>query len=379
MLFDRPMYLLDVAAEAGETETLYIDARTWLPARIAFDDDDGRSTIDYSDWRSVAGRRFPFVSIESNGDRAYDTTRTTTAIDPAAALDATTFAPFVSRSIEMQGSETVKLEVRDGHLFAPVTIAGHTYTFLVDTGAQSILIDRHVVTQLGLRATGRLQASGATRTGGLQLAELPDLRVGSRGKLTHLVVATIDLPASSAGTFRADGILGYPFFAAATVRLDIAARTMTFSPPGGAAVAGEPLALDVDRGLPEVMLSLNGTLRAPFVIDTGNAGELLLYSPFVKAHGGVVPFSPGKQTSYGIGGGTPSYRSTLERLDFGTIALYHVDTAVMLATRGAFADRFDAGNVGLGVLRNFTLTFDEAHALLYVERGTEFDDGQTRN
>jgi hypothetical protein len=51
----------------------------------------------------------------------------------------------------------------------------------------------------------------------------------------------------------------------------------------------------------------------------------------------------------------------------------------MLATRGAFADRFDAGNVGLGVLQNLLVTFDEAHAMLYVERGSQFDDGGARN
>ena len=50
----------------------------------------------------------------------------------------------------------------------------------------------------------------------------------------------------------------------------------------------------------------------------------------------------------------------------------------MLATRGAFADRFDAGNVGLGILRNFVLTFDMAHDALYVERGADFDDGRAR-
>jgi hypothetical protein len=142
---------------------------------------------------------------------------------------------------------------------------------------------------------------------------------------------------------------------------------------------GEALGLDVDRGLPEVTLSVNDMLRAPFVVDTGNAAELLLYSPFVRRHGGVVPYSPGKEKSYGIGGATPSYRSSLARLDFGSISLYNIDTDVMLARRGAFADRIDAGNVGLGVLHNFTLTFDEQHALLYVERGEDFDDGRARN
>ncbi|MBD5607072.1 MAG: hypothetical protein IAI48_18605 [Candidatus Eremiobacteraeota bacterium] len=50
----------------------------------------------------------------------------------------------------------------------------------------------------------------------------------------------------------------------------------------------------------------------------------------------------------------------------------------MTATRGAFADRFDAGNVGLGIMKNFIVTFDEPHAAMYLERGADFDDGHTR-
>ncbi len=379
VIAERPTYVLDVAAEGGETETLYVDTRTSLPARIAYEEDDGRATVDFGDWRSVSGRRYPFRSVISDGDHAYDTQQITTAIDVGAPIDPATFAPFAARTIEMSAPETVALSVRDGHLYAPVTIAGHAYQFLVDTGAQSILVDRTVAMQLGLSTSGTFEASGAARTGGLKLAKLPELRVGNRGLLTNVVVTTLDLATSSAGAFHADGILGYPFFAASLVRIDFAAHTMTFAPPAGSPSTGEALALDVDRGLPEVRLSVSGMLRAPFVIDTGNAAQLLLYSPFERRHRGLVPYSAVRHNSYGIGGATSSYRSVLDQLDFGSISLYHVDTDVMLATRGAFADRFDAGNVGLGVLQNFILTFDEAHAMLYIERGSAFDDGRARN
>ena len=44
----------------------------------------------------------------------------------------------------------------------------------------------------------------------------------------------------------------------------------------------------------------------------------------------------------------------------------------------AFADRVDAGNVGLGVLRNFVATFDLGNAAMYVTPGSAFDDGRRR-
>ena len=51
---------------------------------------------------------------------------------------------------------------------------------------------------------------------------------------------------------------------------------------------------------------------------------------------------------------------------------------VMLGTQGAFADRFAAGNIGLGVLRNLVLTFDLANAKLYAKPSEHFDDGRYR-
>ena len=51
----------------------------------------------------------------------------------------------------------------------------------------------------------------------------------------------------------------------------------------------------------------------------------------------------------------------------------------MLATSGAFADRFDAGNIGLGLLKNFIVTFDLTDTEMYLERGPDFDDGRARN
>jgi hypothetical protein len=50
----------------------------------------------------------------------------------------------------------------------------------------------------------------------------------------------------------------------------------------------------------------------------------------------------------------------------------------MLADRGAFADRFDAGNIGMGVLKNFVSTFDIANSKIYLQRGAGFDDGRYR-
>ncbi len=371
-------YALDVSAVDGETETLFIDAKTWLPVRLAYDDDDGRTTIDLSDWRVVNGHHFPFKNVVSDGDHAFDTVQITTSLTLGGPIPPNTFAPLVARTIAMPAPDTLPLETHDGHIYAPVTIQGHRYVFLVDTGAQDIVIDKRIASVLGLTPIGQLEASGATRTGGLQLVKLDEIDIGT-GRLTGIIASTLDLAASTSGVFHIDGILGYPFFASATVRLDIDGKTMTFGVPGTLSPEGEKIPLQVDRSFPEATLRLDDTTDAPFIIDTGNAGELLLYHPFLEQHPGIVPFSSTDRHSYGIGGSTSSYRSSLDSLAFGDITLYHADTDVMLATSGAFADRFDAGNVGLGLLKNFIVTFDLTNDAMYLVRGAAFDDGHARN
>jgi hypothetical protein len=62
----------------------------------------------------------------------------------------------------------------------------------------------------------------------------------------------------------------------------------------------------------------------------------------------------------------------------GGFDLYHRSVDVVLAKSGAFADRVDAGNIGLGVLRNFVATFDLANASMYLAPAKDFDDGRYR-
>ncbi|MBC5811046.1 MAG: aspartyl protease family protein [Candidatus Eremiobacteraeota bacterium] len=372
-------YALEVAAPGGEPQTVYLDAATWLPVRVAYDDDDGRTTIDLSDWRNVDGHRFPFKSIVSDGVHAFDTVQRVEAVtlDFVAATDPGIFRVPATTTIDMPSVETLQLTAREGHLYVPVTILGKRYEFLLDSGAQNILLDRRVAREAGLVAEGALEASGAQRTGGLQVARLAELGIGS-GRLHDLVVTTLDLGQSTGGAFRIDGILGYPFFAEALVRVDPIRPSMTFGRPGSFQPSGTRVPLETDRAFPEARFALNGNVTASFIVDTGNAAELLLYRPFVEKHRGIVPFTLTGRQSFGIGGRASSYRSTLDRLDIGGYPLYHVETDVMLATSGALADRFDAGNVGLGVLKNFVFTFDLRDDALYVERGANYDDGRNR-
>ncbi len=368
---------LEVNAKGGEPETLWIDPATGLPLRLEYLDGDGPSFVDYSDWHDVNGRKIAFRNLLSDGDHRFDTVQQIASVQLDEPVDPANFAPLAARTLSGEGVHVVPLIERDGHVGVTVRIANKDWFFLLDTGAQSILVDGAVLKAAGVTGQGAMEVRGASRSGGLSAAVLPRLEIDGAA-MNEVVVSSLDIARSLGGGLRIDGILGYPFFASAVVEMDFAHHLLRFGPPGSFAPQGTHLDLDVDRELAEATLRINNRLDAPFIVDTGNSGEMLIYRPFLEAHPGVVPFSAAASWNYGIGGANATYRTSLDTLQLGEYELYRRSVDVVLAKEGAFADRVDAGNVGLGVLRNFVATFDLANAALYVARGEQFDNGRLR-
>jgi len=365
-----------VNADGGEPETLWIDVDDGLPARTEYIDGDGPTYVDLSDWRAVDGQMVAFRSVTTDGDHAFDLIEQTTQVRIGRPIDAAHFAPLESRHFVADGVQTVPLVQIGPHVGCTVTIGDTAYAFLIDSGAQNVIVDSHVAQALHLAELGALEVRGAVRTGGLHVARVPHIGIGG-ASLDDLVVSTIDLRPSFGGP-AFDGILGYPFFAAGLVQLDFADGVMRFGPSGSFDPPGERIDLDVDREIPEATVRLNDAVDAPFIVDSGNSGEVLLYRPFVDAHPGLVPASGARTTNYGVGGSDATYRTHLDLLKIGSVPFYHPTVDVVLAATGAFADRVDGGNLGLAVLRNFVVTFDLGNAAMYLAPSSTFDDGHGR-
>ncbi|HEX5274447.1 MAG TPA: aspartyl protease family protein [Candidatus Rubrimentiphilum sp.] len=372
----RDVYAIAVAPPQGQPETVYLDRKTSMLDRLAYDDADGTDTQDYFDYKLFAGVLIAQRSIESNGDHAFDLTRETVdvIVDRPIAADVFTLpeAPTVQTSVPV----TVPLEMNNAHAYVRVKISGRQYTFLLDSGAQAVVLDAHVAKEAGLTPQGQLEVAGARRTGGLGVAPLDSIDIGGVA-LPVRMVTVLDLRGVT-GAQPIDGILGYPFFAAAEVKIDPDAQTMTFAKPGALKSDGTSFSVDSDRELVELQARINGT-EGRFVIDTGNGNELLVYGPFVRAHIGLIEYAGGTfANNMGVGGSASAVGAIVDELDIGPYRFFNNYANVMLGTQGAFADRFAAGNIGLGLLKNFVLTFDLANAKLYAKPAAHFDDGRYR-
>jgi len=374
---ERPAIGIEVRATGGEPETLWFDAANGLIVRLEYLDGDGPTTVDLRDYRSVEGLLVAYTTVTSDGDTAFDIVETTTSVLVNKPVDPAHFALLRSRVLLGSGVQVLPLEERGGHYYVRVKVNGKPYIFLIDTGAQSLLLDSHVAKELAIPEEGSLEVRGTARGGGLHTVHIASFSVGDL-HLDDIVASSLDIGGSAAGALRFDGILGYPFFAAALVELDFGKKSMRVGAPGSFTPRGERVPIELDRAIPEATLGVNGHYRAPFIIDTGSSSDVLLFRWFVDLHPGVVPFTAQQGLNYGLGGATSAYRSSLDELTIGSTPMYHRYTDVMLANQGAFADRSDAGNVGLGVLRNFVLTLDESNLALFIERASDFDDGRSR-
>jgi predicted aspartyl protease len=373
----RTVVQVQVAPPGGDVEVVSFDGVTQMIDRVAFTDSDGIETLDYSDYRVVDNALVPFVEVDSDGDHQYDVTQHVLAVSVDKPISPDVFVPPPNRTVATDTPVTVKMSYLNGHYYVPVGIHGKTYTFLVDTGAQGVVIDSRIAAQLVLIPEGLLQVRGAKRVDAVGVASLDSIDVAGVD-LPLGEVSIVNLNESTNGAFPIDGVLGYPFFAAAEVRMDFDHLTMTFGKPGSLPVLGQRLDLDTDRELVEVATKINNT-PTDCLIDTGNSGELLVFNPFVQAHPGTIQFAGAQQVSnFGVGGSMSAVGTYVDELDLGTFRLYNRFANIMLSQSGAFADRIDGGNIGVGTLHNFVTTFDVANRAMYLQPSFSFDDGRYR-
>ena len=367
-----------VAPKGGQPQDVDIDATTWMIDRLSFEDVDGITTIDYYDYKSIGGALVALREVTSNGDHQYDVTQETLHVRVDKPIDGHVFDLPASTVAMLERPVTVSIKEAFGHIVVPVAIHGKRLNFLIDTGAQGVVIDAGVAQSLGIAPQGHLQVTGAQRSGGLGMAPLDVVQIGA-ATFPVSVVSVLDLGASATGLRDIDGILGFPFFASAEVRIDPDAMTMTMAKPGSLDRRGMALPVDTDRELVELPARVND-VDGQFVVDTGNSIELLMFRPFLDRHQGLVQLNAQRfAQSFGVGGSARALAATVTEFDFAGTRLFNRYANLMLTTSGAFADRFDAGNIGYGTLKNFVMTYDLANGTIYADRARSFDDGRFRN
>lgn len=243
----------------------------------------------------------------------------------------------------------------------PVMMAGRKTWWLVDTGSSHNLVSPQLARALRLSPAA---SSEVSTIAGKQLTgyyRLPTLQIGAVELENQSAAAVgLDLVSAQDGLV-IDGILGMPALNRLIVSLDFGRHTAIFSqyvPNDQQPHSVIPFRLV--GGVPVASLNILGGRRGDFILDTGNAGGLVMFPAYARRdYRQSFAFIEIED----LGGRVPTGLALLHTLNLGSWHTRQVPISLPMRTQGF--QGLD-GSIGNAIFTGQTLTFDfpSQHLLL---------------
>lgn len=272
-------------------------------------------------------------------------------------------------------SHIVPLTRGGDYLFVRCSINGEDAGwFMVDTGANRLVVDTAVARRLKLPSVGAAApiAGAGTRPVDATVYEAKQVEFGGMTTGSRLVTAVTlgNLPMLGeklAGVIGTDVLRELPF------SLDLRAATLTFHAPGkplaAATADATPARVRKTNGRPAFWGEVEGR-GGWFMFDSGSNGSFNLYHPFTNLNRDILTGKhPMRQVSVGVGGVSTARSArfdafTIAGHEFGPRSGEYHDAP---ATGDDDYERTCAGSVGTSLFADARLTFDLAHPSAWVE------------
>jgi hypothetical protein len=324
----------------------------------------------YEDWRSVAGVRMPFrerVGSTSDGD-----TRQFAEIVLNAKLPSDLSQPPSDLvHVSEQGSRSAwkPFQLLHGRrIYLPLSINGHSVQALLDSGAETTVLDSATAKLAGVQTVGQMQVQGSGGSAPSGLATGVTVSTGGE-TLSPLTVSVMDLDAiAKALHIPLQAILGQEAFQAFVVDIDfqrhrIAFRNpATFKPPNRA-LRLPLLPIDGNR---VTKLSVEGRAPINVYLDLGNGSPLDLFPAYWQRE----RLLEGRRTSQllngGAGGQRPVQVAIVDTVSLGGITLHRVPTNFPPPGKTTASSQRVQGNLGLPILARFRVIVDFTHGELFL-------------
>jgi Aspartyl protease/PDZ domain len=281
------------------------------------------------------------------------------------------------------GTTTIPFELVDNHAVLSVTLNGKgPFRFAFDTGGANI-VDTEVAEKLGLRTIGTGWSGGVGAVPEpVRYASVETLGVGDatlHGQ--RFTVMRVHAGFGMASAKPVDGLIGFEVLDRFVTTFDygndrVVLRTpdaVPADPPAGAHTI--PMSLIARK--PTIGCTIGG-VTGRCIVDTGSRLSLTVMTPFLAAHPSVVPASAAAVGANGFGVGGAAYgrlgRTTLE---IGGYTVPEIVTDLSVQTKGMLSTRAFAGNIGGGVLKRFTVTFDYRRSTMTLVPNASFAARET--
>jgi hypothetical protein len=367
--------IVTVRPEGGLPFDLWFDAQTKQLERIVEDGATETQTTMLDEYRGVGPLVIAHRIRTSNAAAGFGAERriTKVEINPVISDAAYTMpAPPPPDFTFAGGRRPAVLPFRfiNNHVYVDAKLNGRVFSMLVDTGAANVITPT-TAKALGLAAVGAARMKG-TGEGSEDAAftRIASMRLGHVNVRNQLFAV---VPLEKFGEVEGvpfHGIIGYELFKRFTVRIDYQARTLTITDPRVWRHDGRGVAVPIvfNGSAPEVEGSIDG-VAGSFDIDTGSRVSVGLNSPFVQRHALRAQFKPSIEavTGWGVGGATRGTVARARRLMLGRLSVDNVVVDMSLHKHGALSHAAPAGNIGSGVLKRFTVTFDYTGGRIFFE------------
>lgn len=370
---DRSFDVVRITPEGGRPFELWFDRATHMVDRVVEQQAEQLSVVHYSDYRRVSGVMLPFTVESGDGLTHFSRVETVQSVEinPAIPDRAYALPALPTGTAEIAGDiVTVPFRLDGNRIIVPVTVDGKgPFEAQFDSGG-SLILPPALVADLGLQTQGKLKETGGGE--GFTSAGLGAVSSVAIGR------ATLNRPGFKSFAWNSEHpkwmIVGQEFLQNFVVRFDFDTLTMTLTRPDRYVYngAGVMVPFRFQDNQPEVIGSVDG-VAGTFTVDTGDSGSLLLIAPFARRYGfaeryhATIPYGgQAIAATHGLMGRAGEL--AINGPDGRPVA--HVSRPVTRISQqqGGFdADRYVSANLGLGILKQFNLTFDYPHQRIILE------------
>jgi hypothetical protein len=356
-----------VSPGAGFPIDLAIDPKTGAYVRAVIDPGGSyEETIDIVSYAAPLPGKRVIASYRSHGSHYTQIYSTFQANVPIS--DVELHPPAQTATWIFANPNPFPIDARGDFILVPATINGVYGTFLLDTGADGIVLMNDFAARAHVRRAASTLMSGIGGTTSAEVDILDSVVVGGN---TLSNVTAISAPMGNdyrgvlGGAYngqRVDGLLGYDLMGGAIVKVNIGASTMTILGPSTANLSGERgigLNVDLSSSHPMVPMTLDGSISVNAILDTGDALGIGYSRELVgKYHLAVVRVIGRIE---GVAGPEITSCGSLGTLQIGPITYVGELACETSALTGT--DLL----VGIAFLHRFNLVFNYPHGQLILE------------
>jgi hypothetical protein len=258
------------------------------------------------------------------------------------------------------------------------------FNFVVDSGVGLMLItDPKLVDSINVANKRTIKITGLGKGEDYEAYITSPLNVQIPGLTSYDVVAAIlktdHFGLSGFAGIPIHGLIGYEFFNNLTVKVDFSDSTLTVSKPKYTKFPGKgtkiPITIENRKPYLHAKVTFTNGVKTDdkLILDLG-AGHPLSLENMIEKHGMPDKFIAAN-LGVGLTGPVEGFISRVNEVDIGKFKLKNVLSSFPVngGDKGIATEQRD-GNLGIGILKRFTLLIDYPDSAVYLKPSSNFDD-----